>query len=204
MLQLFFLSEDLVKKWEFYTDVWLTESLEDAMLFMRELGEDGKPRAIQKQVWEDFYQEEFEDISVGMLKNNKRNCTPRDKIRAAIAAIPENPTNPHDYRHLVKTEYDSYSGYVHGAYPRIMELYMGRPPYYHTSGTLNTPRITECIKRLIESTYKGVLFGGYAAQRLGEKDIQNKFIAIKQEMEKLWPALATDSQESLSKLKRKK
>ena len=49
-------------------------------------------------------------------------------MRAAIAALPENPVNPHEHAQTPGAIYDAFSGYVHGAHPHIMELYGGDPP----------------------------------------------------------------------------
>jgi len=182
----------------------MDETFEDAQLFIRHLGPDGGLSDRQTKMLAEFYQEEFEDESAGMLKNVARHRIPRDKIRAAIAEAPENPINPHDSIQIRSICYNTTSGYVHGAYPHIMELYGGLPPRYHTSGMLNTPRIDEWKSQFINDVYRGILMGQLASKRLGERPVHEFLMKVRKDMESVYPTIGGgDVKEILAGLKKK-
>ena len=106
------------------------------------------------------------------LKNTKRHRTPRDKIRKAIDAV--TPEQIPALKDTATTIHKTFSGYVHGAYPHIMELYGGHPAHYHIHGMLRTPKVLEAKDQLAMNIYRGVLFGRLAAKRLGmERKMNN-------------------------------
>lgn len=52
--------------------------------------------------------------------------------------------------------YHRYSGYVHGSYPEMMDLYGNKPGYFHLHGMSGTPRDGEILEQLgsfIETTF---------------------------------------------------
>ena len=182
----------------------MDETLQDAMFFVLRTGEDGQLSDRQAMAMHEFYQEEFEDLSVGMLRNNERKRVPRRSIRAAIAAMPENEVNRHDAAHIFGAISDTYSGYVHGAYPHIMELYGGWPPHYHTRGMRSTPRQSSAENELVTYAYRGILIAQMAATKLRRQDILDRLLQIRGTMEARHPHLAQDPLESLEALKRKR
>jgi hypothetical protein len=181
----------------------MDETFEDMLLFIRNLGPEDKPTDAQERVLKEFFQEQFEDSSAPMLSTNKRDRVPRDKLRSAIAGLPENAVNPHDHARLHGTIYDTYSGYVHGAYPHIMELYSNNPPQYHMAGMCGTPRIQEWQSQLIDYVYRGVLGTWYAAKRLGEEVVAEDVFSLRSEMERRYPQLAADPNVLLKEMKKK-
>lgn len=181
----------------------MDESLEDMLLFCRNLGPDGKPTDAQERVLKEFFQEQFENSSSPMLVATKRDRAPRKSVRSAIANLPENPVNPHDHSQMHGTIYDAFSGYVHGAYPHIMELYGGNPPKYHAAGMKNTPRIEEWQNQLVSYVYRGVLGAWFVARRLGEESTAKRIFKFRDEMEKRYPLLAADPNDLLKELKKR-
>jgi hypothetical protein len=181
----------------------MDESLEDMLLFCRNLGADGKPTEAQERVLMEFFQEQFEDSSSPMLVASKRDRVRREKVRAAIAGLPENQVNPHDHAQINGTIYDTFSGYVHGAYPHIMELYGGNPPHFHTAGMKNTPRIGKWQTQLVGYLYRGVLGAWFVAKRLGEESTAQSIFALRNEMEQRYPPLAADPNDLLKEMKKR-
>jgi hypothetical protein len=49
---------------------------------------------------------------------------------------------------VYKSTYHQYSGYVHGRYPEIMDLYGGRPGQFHVHGMSGTPKDGEVLEQL--------------------------------------------------------
>lgn len=121
----------------------MDESFEDMLLFIKNLGPEDKPTEAQERVLKEFFQEQFNDPSVPMLSASKRDRVRRSTLRAALAGLQGNVVNPHDHARINEIIYDAFSGYVHGAYPHIMELYGGNPPQYHMAGMSGTSRIPE-------------------------------------------------------------
>ena len=48
------------------------------------------------------------------------------------------------------------SGFVHGAYPHVMDLYGGNPPHFHLNGMLGTPIHDSCIGQARHYYYRGI------------------------------------------------
>jgi hypothetical protein len=88
----------------------------------------------------EFYQEEFEDAA-DPLSSAARNRVPRPKIRAAIYTRESGLNDPSTAVAAARAVTHGFSGFVHGAYVHIMDLYGGGPPNFHTDGLLNTPRM---------------------------------------------------------------
>ena len=181
----------------------MDESFEDMMLFIRSLGPDGEPTDKQKRVFEEFFQEEFEDLSAPILSTAKRDRVPRNKVRTAIAGLLENPVNPHEFAQISQSIYNAFSGYVHGAYPHIMELYGGKSPRYHMSGMLVAQRIQEWERMLIEYTYRGALGAWYVAKRLDDEGVVQEISLLIEEMEIRYPHFKNDPNILLREMKKK-
>ncbi len=88
-----------------------------------------------------FYEEEFNEDGDPLASPQRRPMILRRKIRAAIARAEHAPTNPSFHSEILRTINKLYSGYVHGASPQIMDMFGGKPPHFHVSGMLGTPRI---------------------------------------------------------------
>lgn len=182
----------------------MDETLEDMFLFVRNLGPDGTPTADQERALADFFQEQFEDPTNPLGSAIKRNNRViRRKVRAAIAGLPENSVNRHDHIQIHETIDGAYSGYVHGAYPHIMELYGGNPTRFHMSGMLGTPRMTEWQRQLVVHVDRAVLAAWYAAKRLGEEDLAGQVFLVREVMEKRYPEFTGDPNDHLRELKGK-
>ncbi len=100
------------------------------------------PTDLHKRYLESFYQEEF-DTEDPLQSTHKRPSIPRRKIDAMIVKFLKSvqgleldqSTVSHSFIAVHKT----YSGYVHGASPQIMDMYRGFPSMYHMKGMRETP-----------------------------------------------------------------
>ncbi len=181
----------------------MNESFEDMMLFIPSLGPDDKQKEKQERVIKEFFQEVFEEASAPILSTTKRDRLPRKQVRAAIASLPENPINPHDSAQISETIYSTFSGYVHGAYPHIMDLYSKNPPRYHMTGMLVTQRIQEWEKQLIGYAYNCVLGAWHAAEQLGDESVVQEALLLREEMEMRYPHFKGDPTNLLREMKKK-
>jgi hypothetical protein len=68
------------------------------------------------------------------------------------------------------------SGFVHGAYGNIMELYGGEQPRYHTSGMLGTPRIEECERTLVSCVCRSLLEVERLAIVMDRRDVASRVL----------------------------
>lgn len=111
-----------------------------------------------------FYEEEFDKPDDPVGSTQKRPMIPRKKIQAHIAHTGEKELNLSRGIDLSKTLSKTYSGFVHGASPHIMDMYGGSPPKFHISGMLGTPRMDEHREDLCNYFYRGILAFGFAAK----------------------------------------
>jgi hypothetical protein len=137
----------------------------------------------QQRFFEDFFQEEFEDPAYPLGANQKRDSVPRRKIFSAFGQLVRNELNPSDAQSAVSTIHKTYSGYVHGAYPHIMELYGGAPPHFHMSGMLNTPKIDEWRKQFTDQLYRGIMVSELVARKLELDEVRHAIRHLLREYE---------------------
>ena len=133
----------------------IDEFLED-MIFLLSPQVEGRPSQAQTQYLDDFYQEEFSDPNNPLTSEQKRNRLPRRKVYASLGVFTRDIVNPSDGAELHRTLSQAMSGYVHGAYPHIMELYGGNPPHFHLNGMLGTPAHESWITQARHYYYRGI------------------------------------------------
>ena len=151
----------------------------EIMFFVKPLGE-GVPSKDQQRMFDDFFREEFEnpDDPVGTARD--RDNVPRRKINAAFGQIAKDELNPHDAQHTISTVHKAFSGYVHGAYPHIMEMYGGNPARFHMTGMLGTPRMLGWEEQLVTYVYRAIMVTELTSRKLGlpetEKGIRSLLV----------------------------
>ncbi len=139
---------------------------QDVLFLAGPLGENGLSEQ-QKRLVDEFFQEEFNDIDNPLSATQQRNRVPRSKVLAGISRISGQPVNPSDFQEVQRTVQQGFSGYVHGAYGHIMEIYGGSPDslHYHMKGLSETPRITEWTEALSSYVYRTMIAVEVVAKR---------------------------------------
>lgn len=121
----------------------------------------------QVKFLENFYQEEFERPDDPLRSPQKRDTVPAKKIHATFGKLAGGELNPSDAQELLRTVQQAFSGYVHGAYPHIMELFGGNPPRFHMSGMLGTPRIEEWRAQLVGYIHRLIMVTIFVVRKQG-------------------------------------
>jgi hypothetical protein len=122
---------------------------------------------------EAFYQEEFDKPSDPVGSTQKRPMIPREKIRAYIANSEPAALDPSRGVQLSKTISKTYSGFVHGASPHIMDMYGGSPAKFHVKGMLGTPRMEEHEEDIWNYFYRGIIAFAFSAKAFGAEELFN-------------------------------
>jgi hypothetical protein len=126
----------------------------------------------QEQFLDSFYQEEFSDSQNILEAHNLRHTVPSQKIHASIARTMSISINPSDAQAMTSVVQKTLSGYIHGAYPQIMEMYGGNPPHFHMHGMLGTPRMVEWTAQVISYTDKLIMLSTLVCRKLGALGIE--------------------------------
>ncbi|MDP3259367.1 MAG: hypothetical protein Q8M34_02100 [Thermodesulfovibrionales bacterium] len=115
--------------------------------FIQEGHEKGGLNDKQQELVDLFFSAKMQTTEELLSSMKKDPTVARREIYPTIARD-LNPENPHKIQHTLKAIEEVYSGYVHGLYPHIMELYVGGSNHFCLNGMLNTSRIGEWIKYL--------------------------------------------------------
>lgn len=126
----------------------------------------------QIQFLEDFFQEEFDKPKNPLGSSQKRTNVPIRKIHAVFGKMAKTEMNPSDAQELMRTTHQALSGYVHGAYPHIMEMFGGIKP--NLNGLLGTPRVDEWRAQLIGYVYRTIMASSFIALKLGLDEMDKK------------------------------
>jgi hypothetical protein len=132
---------------------------------------------------ENFFQEEFDRPDDPLRSTQKRNTLPVKRIFATFGKLASGEMNPSDAQELLRTTHQAFSGYVHGAYPHIMEMYGGSPPYFHLTGMLDTPRIPEWQSQLIGYVQRLIIASVLVARKVGLTELEVPIRALLEEFE---------------------
>ena len=147
-------------------------------------GDNGTFSNKQIQFLENFFQEEF-DKSTDPLRSTQKRCTVAVKnIHATFSKLAAGELNPSDAQELLRTTHQAFSGYVHGAYPHIMEMCGGNPPRFHVSGMLGTPRVNEWRGQLVGYVQRFIIVSVLVAHKLGVTDLEEPLRALLEKYEK--------------------
>jgi hypothetical protein len=137
------------------------------ILFFLVPGADGYATRDQERFFKEFFQEEFEDSAHPLGSNQKRDMVSRKTIFASFGNLAKDSLNASDAQSTLLTLHKAFSGYVHGAYPHIMELYGGNPPRFHMSGMPNTPKQVETLTQYLTELYRAIMASELVARKLG-------------------------------------
>jgi hypothetical protein len=155
----------------------IKESAEDVLFVSTPLGVEGKPSEPQRAHVAEFFEETARSMADAMASEQKKARVPREKISAGVARIGGNPLNPSDGKKLHELLHKGYSGYVHGSYPSIMELYgalpdeNGKPAKgsgrYYLRGHLPAARTLEMAEALVSEAHSVAVASAFLAKRFG-------------------------------------
>jgi hypothetical protein len=126
---------------------------------------------LHKEFLSAFWEEEFDKESA-LESTQKRPMIKRQKIRAFLArAFEDGPgTDQSTTLELGRTLSKSYSGYVHGAAPQIMDMYGGNPMHFHVRGLRGTPMQEEHRQDLWNYFFRSILACAAAEAAFGDSD----------------------------------
>jgi hypothetical protein len=163
-----------------------------------------KPSRDQERFFEEFFQEEFEDPAYPLGGNKKRDNVARKTVFASVGALAEGQLNPSDAQSTLLTLHKAFSGYVHGAYPHIMEMYGGDPPRFHMSGMKNTPKQKEAETQFVTELYRAIMVSEFVARKLGREESRVTIRELLEEYETKLGIKPTQSAEVLIRKTKKR
>lgn len=126
-----------------------------------------------------FYAEQFDQN--GAVQTSPQ--VPRRKIQAYLARLEGIELNPSDAQSVRRSVTKTFSGFVHGASPHIMELYGGQPPRFHISGMRGTPRFDEYLESLQQYFFRGVQVFETVALALRARSTNRKLHELRKALE---------------------
>jgi hypothetical protein len=115
-----------------------------------------------------FWEEEF-DKPTAIESTQKRPSIRRSSVNAWIARHPLSGTDESRGVDLTTTIHKTYSGYIHGASPHIMDMYGGNPPRFHMKGMLGTPRHEDHTDDLLNYYHRAIATFALAAKAFGDE-----------------------------------
>jgi hypothetical protein len=118
-----------------------------------------------------FFEEEFDSQLSAIESPQKRPMIPRKKIIAYLAKDRGEGYSQSSTVEVMRTLSKTYSGYVHGASPHLMELCYGEPPKFHLLGSLDSPFLEHHEADLINYFYRGILAFAVAAKAFGNEKL---------------------------------
>lgn len=151
----------------------IDEASEDIKFFALPLGETGTNQS-QMNHLKEFYQEEHEDAD-DPLSSTSRHRVPRQKIRSAFSNIQTDFGDPHLKQKVASSISQLFSGFVHGAYVFIMEMYDQK---YHMCGMPNSPRLLECADNFSNHLYRSILALEALCYRIRRHDIAKAAVQL--------------------------
>jgi len=175
----------------------------EILFFVKPLGNAG-PSRDQVRMFEDFFREEFENPENPLASSQDRNTVPRRKINAAFGQLVSNELNPHDAQNTLSTIHKAFSGYVHGAYPHIMEMYGGNPPRFHMAGMPGTPRMDEWNDQLVTYIYRAIMTAELISRKLTLPETERSIRTLLVKYETQLQCKPTEKAETIIQRQKKK
>jgi len=134
----------------------------------------GEITELHKEYLAAFYEEEFDDPESAIASTQKRPMISRKKIRAFISRDRGTGYDQSSTIEVGRTISKTYSGYVHGASPQLMELYFGATPRFHLSGGTDSPLYGDHVEDLLNYYYRTILSFSFSAKAFGEEALLEK------------------------------
>lgn len=118
-----------------------------------------------------FWEEEFDDPSTAISSSHKRPMIPRKKIIAYLTKDRGTGYDQSSTIECLRIIGKTYSGYVHGASPQLMELCHGEPPRFHIFGNINSPLFYDHEADLNNYFHRGILAFVISAKAFGNEKL---------------------------------
>ena len=145
----------------------MLDELNEDILFLAHGVISGNTTDLHQEYLAAFYEEEFDNPDGAIESTQKRPMVSRQKIRAYLSRVEGFSSQVEALRTVQK----AYSGYVHGASPHIMEMYLGSPPRWHLRGMLGTLRADDHRRDLWNVFYRSIGSFFFAAQAFGDEKL---------------------------------
>ena len=116
-----------------------------------------------------FYQEEFDKPGSAIESSQRRPMVRRDKIVAFISKDRDTGYDQSSTIKVMRTINKTYSGFVHGASPQLMELYYGNPPSFHLFGSKDSPFYRDASGDILNYFYRAILTFANSAKAFGHE-----------------------------------
>jgi hypothetical protein len=126
----------------------------------------GSEIELLKRFLTSFYQEEYDDPLRPLETHKSRDSIPRKKIRAAISRMSGVVQDQSKSQKVGDSLTKSFSGYVHGASPHIMELYDPSRVQFGVNGDPHQNLLQDCNENFWNPVYRGILAFAFAAKAL--------------------------------------
>jgi hypothetical protein len=158
----------------------IDEACEDITFLARSLGETGTSEH-QRTMIQEFFQEEFESPD-NFLSSTTRKRVSRRKIRATFSNAPIGMSDPHTMLKTAESINNIYSGFVHGSYVSIIEMYDDRTREYHMRGMLKSPHWSDHKENFSNHLYRSILAVAILSSRTSRKDIAGRAVNLQLEL----------------------
>jgi hypothetical protein len=154
------------------------------IMFVQEAIDQGTMTAHQQEFIDSFFKDEpptTQDIERG---RSGKPRTIKKKIIASLARIFGPFGNPDRVRRIAEGVHETLSGYVHGSYPHIMEMYGGMPGRFHIRGMLGTPRIKDFQDQIAIYVHRSLNTFSQVAMNLQLNDLALSLIETRRGFER--------------------
>ncbi len=153
----------------------IDEANEDIHFLAARLGEGENPSDDQKQMIADFFQEILEDPTDPLIISKYKPVL-RSRIREELSKLDAGFGNSARINKTAKAIYRVFSGFAHGSYVAIMELWGNG---FHIRGMLGTPRIEECVQSFSNNVYRSILALIVISSRIKRPDLMEKLELVR-------------------------
>lgn len=160
------------------------DEFQENITFLSKALLDNNITPLHQKYLDNFFEEEFDNVDSAFHSTQKRDLIPRDKIRAFIANIDENPVNPSDTQKNLETIDKFYSGFVHGTSTHIMDMYSDNPSKYLVRGlSEESPSVTVAQRDFEEYLYRSIFSMLTIALSFNETEVYEKISSLRYEFE---------------------
>jgi len=139
--------------------------------------------SVHQEYLDAFYKEEFDPATGKPFLD--RPMLRRQKVRAYLARLPQQASDPSTAVMQSHAIHSAYSGYVHGASPQIMDMYGGNPPRFYIHGMAGTPRHELHRYDLYNPFFRAILSFAIVAKAFGDEEMFQDLSAYHLEFDKL-------------------